>query len=156
METLWPSLHYPKWRDTYQTLHRWTQIIGKLRMSKSEYANHSWNSVLYVTPVGLTTSPIPDGGRSFSVEFDFSVHQLSFVTSNGQKLALALRSESVASFFERVNRALEYLQIEANFDEHPNELSDSILFSVDEVHATYIPAQVHNFWQTLVRADRLL
>lgn len=156
MRNHWPSLSYEDWKETYQTLHRWTQIVGKLRLCKTEWINHSWNSTLYVTPVGMTTSPFRDGDRSVSVDFDFSSQQLIFLTSEGDKVSFALQNESVASFFERFRGALKYLKIEADFEPHPNELEDATPFVKDTAHTTYIPSQARNFWQVLVGADQVL
>ncbi len=147
----WPALDYDLWKETYQTLHRWIQIIGKLRTCKSEWVNHSWNSTFYLTPYGLTTSAIADGARSFSVDFDFCAHQLIFQTSEGKRLVLPLKSESVASFYKKVMGALAYFEIAAAFDPHPNELPDAVAFFEDRIHQTYVPSQAYNFWQVMVR-----
>ncbi len=75
--TAWPELPTEAWRDTYATLHLWTQIVGKIRLTKSPWLNHSWHVTLYVTPRGLTTSPVPDGTRTFQIDFDFIDHRLA-------------------------------------------------------------------------------
>ena len=80
---VWPELPYEAWKDTYATLHMWTQIVGKIRLVQTPWLNHSWHVVLYVTPRGLTTSPIPYGERSFELDFDFLDHVLLVSTDDG-------------------------------------------------------------------------
>ncbi|HSO74559.1 MAG TPA: DUF5996 family protein, partial [Blastocatellia bacterium] len=79
----WPSLLLSEWKDTYATLHMWTQIVGKVRLTLSPPVNHSWHSALYVTSRGLTTSPIPFGSRTFEIDFDFLDHKLLIRSSEG-------------------------------------------------------------------------
>src|SRR4051794_17542099 len=112
MSALWPQLDYASWKDTYETLHRWTQIVGKIRLCKEPWANHSWFSTLYVTARGLATSAISDGDKNFSIEFDFIADRLVFQKSDGRTLDLALRSEDTATFYQRVMGALNELEIE--------------------------------------------
>jgi hypothetical protein len=149
----WPSLNYREWNETYQTLHRWTQIIGKMRLSKTEWTNHSWHSTLYATPVGLTTSPIADGSRSFSIDFDFFSHQLVIVTSEGERRSLPLKQESVADFFSRFKQALQALEIEVQIYPHPNETPDALAFFADTTHASYQSERVQEWWRVMVAAD---
>src|SRR5262245_51434473 len=94
----WPELPLAAWRDTYSTLHLWTQIVGKIRLTRSPWLNHSWHVTLYVTPRGLSTSPIPDGTRNFEIEFDFIDHVLRISTSDGADRQFVLEGHSVASF----------------------------------------------------------
>src|SRR3979411_1437052 len=98
----WPELPTETWRDTYETLHLWTQIIGKIRLVKTPWLNHSWHVALNVTPRGLTTSPIPDGARTFQIDFDFIDHVLRIATSDGALKQLPLMAQSVASFYAAV------------------------------------------------------
>ena len=90
----WPELPYREWGDTIATLHMWFQIVGKVRMELSPWVNHSWNSALYVTSRGLTTSPAPYGGRDIQIEFDFIHHKLSIASSDGNVRNLELRPQS--------------------------------------------------------------
>src|SRR5271156_5642974 len=92
----WPELPTDAWRDTYATLHLWTQIVGKIRLARSPWLNHSWHVALYVTPRGLTTSPIPDCDRTFQIDFDLIDHQLDITTSDGAQRRFALAGRSVA------------------------------------------------------------
>jgi hypothetical protein len=152
---LWPELSTAAWRDTYATLHLWTQIIGKIRLARSPWLNHSWHVTLYVTPRGLTTSPIPDGARTFQIDFDFIDHALRISASDGATRQLALSNQSVASFYAAVMSALAELGIDVTIDELPNELPDPIRFSRDTQHASYDPDAVRRFHQILVNADRV-
>lgn len=152
----WPALNYEDWKATYETLHMWTQIVGKLRLCKAPWMNHSWHAAFYVTPLGLTTSAIPLGARSLAVDFDFSAHELVFVTSEGEQLKLPLRSETVAAFYRRFNDVLRYLDVQTSFLPSPNEVPSPIPFSEDHSHKTYNPVHVHQLWQILVRADTVL
>jgi Family of unknown function (DUF5996) len=79
----WPELPLSAWKDTYATLHLWTQIVGKIRLAQTLWLNQSWHVVFYATPRRLTTSLIPYGDRSFQLDFDFIVLLVS--TSDGQK-----------------------------------------------------------------------
>jgi len=78
----WPALPLEAWRDTYATLHRWTQIVGKIRLAQSPWVNHSWHVTLYVTSRGLSTGPVPHGNRTFQIDFDFIDHVLSVRSSD--------------------------------------------------------------------------
>jgi hypothetical protein len=151
----WPELPTDGWRDTYATLHLWTQIVGKIRLARSPWLNHSWHVVLYVTARGLTTSPIPDGVRTFQIDFDFIDHALRISTSDGATRQLALSGRSVASFYAAVMAALAELGIHLAIDDMPNELPDPIRFSEDNQHASYDPDAVQRFHQILVNADRV-
>src|SRR6187431_3012858 len=101
-KTPWPELPTAAWRDSYATLHLWTQVVGKIRLTRSPWLNHSWHVTLYVTPRGLTTSPIPDGARTFQIDFDFIDHTLRISTSEGAERQFALAGKSVASFYVAV------------------------------------------------------
>jgi hypothetical protein len=151
----WPELPTATWRDTYATLHLWTQIIGKIRLTKAPWLNHSWHVALYVTPRGLTTSPVPDGTRTFQIDFDFIDHVLRISTSDGAKRQFALPGKSVASFFAATMVTLTELDISVTIDEMPNELPDPVRFSEDNVHASYDPETVKGFLQILVNCDRV-
>src|SRR5260221_14574705 len=95
----WPELPTAAWRESYETLHLFTQIVGKIRLARAPWLNHSWHVALYVTARGLTTSPIPDGVRSFQIDFDFIDHALLISSSDGAQRRLALSGQSVASFY---------------------------------------------------------
>jgi Family of unknown function (DUF5996) len=154
-EVAWPELPTAQWRETYATLQLWTQIVGKIRLVRSPWLNHSWHVALYVAARGLTTSPIPDGARTFQIDFDFIDHVLRISTSDGQQRQFALAGLSVASFYAAVMAALAELGIHVAIDEMPNELPEPIRFSLDHQHASYDPDAVRRFFQILVSADRV-
>ena len=108
----WPSLPLDQWQDTYETLHLWSQIIGKIRLSLMPWINHSWHAALYVSATGLTTSIIPYGTRAFEIDFDFVIHQLRITTSAGEQRFFTLESMSVADFYRKIIQALTELDIE--------------------------------------------
>jgi hypothetical protein len=153
---LWPELPTAQWRDTCETLHLFTQIVGKIRLKRSPWLNHSWHVTLYVTARGLSTSPIPDGARTFEIDFDFIEHCLRISTSDSAQRQFALAGQSVASFYQAVMAALGELGIDVAIDEMPNELPEPVKFSQDTRHASYDPEAVGRFFQILVSADRLL
>src|SRR5262249_5694974 len=99
---IWPSLPLAAWQDTYTTLHMWTQIVGKIRFVLSPPVNHWWHVTLYVTSRGLTTSPIPYGNRTFTIDFDFIAHHLLITTSDGVMQTMALAPRSVADFYHEL------------------------------------------------------
>jgi hypothetical protein len=151
----WPELPYAAWAETCTTLHLWTQIAGKVRMAKTPWVNHSWHVTLYVTCRGLTTSPIPDGGRQFQIDFDFVDHRLLVTTSDGASRTLPLAPMTVADFHQRLLALLADLDIRVRIHDLPNELPDPIPFSRDQIHASYDAEYAHRFWQVLVQADRV-
>src|SRR5437764_15297777 len=97
-----PQLNYENWKDTYATLHMWTQIVGKVRLVQTPWVNHSWHVPFYVTARGLTTSPIPYEGRTFEVDFDFIQHRLRIRCNDGSERTMELRPRSVADFYRDV------------------------------------------------------
>jgi len=151
----WPELPTASWRETCETLQLWTQIVGKIRLERTPWLNHSWHIALYVTARGLTTSPIPDGARSFQIDFDFIDHQLWISTSDGATRQFALAGKSVAAFYAAIMAELAGLGIHVKIDEMPNELPEPIRFSQDTKHASYDPDAVQRFFQILVSTDRV-
>jgi hypothetical protein len=151
----WPELPYAAWRDSCATLHLWTQIVGKIRLARTPWLNHSWHVTLYVTARGLTTSPIPDGARSFQIDFDFIDQVLRISTSDGRQRQLPLAAQSVAAFYAAVMAALADVGIHVKIHDRPNEIPDPIRFPDDHVHAAYDPDAGNRFWQVLRQADRV-
>lgn len=151
----WPELPTAAWRDTCETLHLWTQVIGKIRLVRAPWLNHSWHVALYVTARGLTTSPISGGNGTFQIDLDFIDHALRITTSDGAQRQFALAGHSVASFYAAVMAALAELGIDVTIDEMPNELPDPIRFSQDSQHASYDPDAAGRFFQILVNVDRV-
>jgi hypothetical protein len=151
----WPELPTTAWRETYETLQLWTQIVGKMRLAREPWLNHSWHVVLYVTARGLTTSPIPDGTRTFQIDFDFIDHALRISTSDDAQRQFSLAGHSVASFYAAIMAELALLGIHVAINEMPNELPEPIRFSQDHQHASYDPDAVRRFLQILVNAERV-
>jgi hypothetical protein len=143
------------WKDTYATLHMWTQIVGKVRLALTPLVNHWWNVPLYVTARGLTTSLIPYGERSFELRFDFLKHQLVLETSDGALRALPLTAKSVADFYQEFTRMLGAEDINVKIWHMPVEILNPIRFDQDRVHASYDPKSVENFWRILVSVDAI-
>jgi len=155
LQVPWPELPIAAWRETHETLHLWTQIVGKIRLARSPWLNHSWHVALYVTARGLTTSPIPDGPRTFQIDFDLIDHALRTSVSDGSRREFALAGQSVASFYRAVMATLAEFGIVIAVDEMPNELPEPIRFSQDTRHASYDPDAVRRFFQILTNADRV-
>ena len=151
----WPELGYDRWSETLETLHMWSQIVGKVRLECTPWTNHSWHVPLYVTPSGLTTSTIHHGAGQFDIEFDFSQHDLTVRTGDGQRRTLALRPRTVASFYEELTRYLNELGFPVRIYEVPSEVIDPIRFSEDTVHGAYDPAAAARFAQVLNQAVRV-
>ncbi len=152
---LWPSLPFEAWKDTCETLHMWTQIVGKVRMELSPFVNHWWHVPFYVTARGLTTSPIPYRGSTFDVDFDFIDHMLLIRTSEGASKVLPLIPCTVATFYREFMASLHTLGIEVTINTLPSEVQHPIRCDQDEVHASYDPVYVHRFWRILVQVDRV-
>jgi hypothetical protein len=153
--TAWPNLPLEEWRDTYATLHMWTQVIGKIRLAQAPLINHWWEVPIYVTCRGLTTSPIPFGTRTFQIDFDFIDHRLAIQTSDSASESFLLRPMSVAAFYATVMECMEALGFRVRIWTTPVEISNPIPFETDQQHASYVPDHAHRFWRILVQADRL-
>jgi hypothetical protein len=151
----WPDLPYERWKDTYATLHLWTQVVGKIRMAQSPWLNHSWHVPLYVTPRGLTTSSIPYGERAFDIAFDFVDHALVLRVSDGRERRLPLRPRTVAEFYAETMAMLDGLGLSVRIDRVPNEIADAIPFDEDTKHSAYDPEYAARFWRILLQADRV-
>jgi len=155
-ENSWPELPLEAWKDTYATLHMWTQIVGKIRLALAPHVNHWWQVPLYVNSCGLTSSAIPYAGRTFEVQFDFVEHQLVITVSDGQINSMPLRPESVAAFYAEFMAALRSLGIEVRIWPMPVEIPNPIRFDRDEQHASYDRLYVERFWRILVLVDGVL
>jgi hypothetical protein len=155
LSDIWPPLPFPEWQDTCATLHRWTQIVDKIRLALTPWLNHSWQSTFYVTVRGLTTSTIPYDGGSFAIDFDFIAHDLIIRTSAGAERRLPLRPIAVADFYAALMSALAEIGIGPRIHAIPNELPDALPFDQDRVHRSYDPDYARRFWRVLVQADRV-
>jgi hypothetical protein len=152
----WPDLPYSAWKDTSDTLHLWTQIVGKIRLAQTPWLNHSWHVPLYVTARGLTTSPIPYRHRAFQIDLDFIDHVLWIRTSEGHFRQLILKPTPVAEFYADLLVALNELDLAIRIDPMPNEIADCIPFDQDLTHAAYDAEYAHRFWRVLLAAHMVL
>ena len=155
-ERAWPALPLDAWKDTYATLHMWTQMVGKIRLQLTPKLNHWWNVPLYVNSRGLTTSPIPYGQRTFEIQFDFIEHNLVVTTSDGKVDHLQLRPVAVADFHGELMAHLASLGLPVRINTKPCEIPDPIPFERDTVHAAYDPEYANRFWRILVTVDNIL
>jgi uncharacterized protein DUF5996 len=151
----WPALPLDSWKETYATLHMWTQIVGKVRLALTPTVNHWWNVPLYVTSRGLTTSAIPYNGRIFEIQLDFIDHALILRTNDGQSKTLPLVPRSVADFYQEFMTMLRSADIQVKIWKMPVEIPNPIPFDQDRVHASYDPEYARRFWQVLVSVDRV-
>ena len=152
----WPTLPYHEWKATYETLHLWTQVVGKIRLVQTPWINHSWHAPLYVTARGLTTSPIPYATRAFQIDFDLIDHKLLIQASTGEVREMLLVPRSVADFYNELFAVLAELRFNIQIHTTPNEVVNAIPFEQDYGHAAYEPDHANRFWRALVQADRVL
>ena len=153
----WPDLPYSAWEPTKQTLHRYAQIVGKIRMALVPFRNHWWHVTLLPTARGLSTGPMPAGGRELEIAFDFLDHRLRVLTSDGQERILELgRPAACADFYRGLFAALHALGIEVEIHPEPFDLGDSPPFPTDTIHSSYDPDAVTRFWRMLVATERVL
>jgi hypothetical protein len=151
----WPDIPLHEWSESCETLHRWTQIIGKVRLALTPLVNHWWNTTLYVTSRGLTTSPIPYGGFTFEIIVDFMDHRLRMETSEGDLRIMNLVPMTVADFYDAFMKSLRGLGIDVHIWTMPSEIENAVPFDKDREHAQYDGATVQNFWRALVQSDRV-
>ena len=149
----WPPLPLDQWRDTYATLHMWTQIVGKVRLALCPYQNHCWQVPLYVSARGLTTSPIPYGAGVFEIEFDFLEHLLRIQTSSGSGKVIPLIPRSVADFYHLFRGEMAALGIAAKIWPMPVEIPNPVRFDQDFQHKSYDPLFAQRFWRVLLAVD---
>lgn len=151
----WPALPYDGWKDTYATLHMWTQVVGKIALATAPRLNHSWGAALHVTPRGLSTGVLAHDARTFTMEFDFIAHHLVVRTSDGAVRELALEPRSVAGFYRAVLALLDDLALSVRIWSLPAELPSPVRFELDEAHHTYDPEAANRCWRVLVHVDRV-
>jgi hypothetical protein len=152
----WPELEWEQWKDTADTLHMFTQIVGKTRLELTPVQNHWWNVPLYVTARGLWTSPMPaPGGFLLDVEFDFVAHEVVCRTSRGEVRRIGLRAMAVAEFFGEFTETIAALGVDVKIDPMPVEVPNPIRCDLDMVHCSYDPEAANRFWHVLTIADTL-
>jgi len=152
----WPALPLGEWRETCDTLHMWTQIVGKVRLALSPHVNHWWQVPLYVSARGLTTSAIPCAQGNFEMNFDFIEHKLEIVSAWTRAASVRLYARSVAEFYAEVMQSLESLGIPVKIWPMPQEVPDAIRFDRDTTHAQYDPEYANRFWRILSSIDAAL
>jgi hypothetical protein len=151
----WPELPLSEWEDTYNTLHMWAQIVGKIRLDLTPEVNHWWNAALYVNIRVLTTSPIPYRDNAFEMQFDFLNHRLEVRTASGEDRAIALKPKSVAAFYRELFTTLRTLGIEIQINTKPQEVPDPIPFDQDETHSSYDPEYANRLWRILLSTEQV-
>ena len=151
----WPSLDYDGWKDTLATLHLWTQIVGKVRLERTPWINHSWHVPLYVTARGFGTSPIPAGERVFEIDFDFVRHSLDITVSDGRQASVPLVARSVADFYGEVMGHLDALGVPTSIRTTPSEIPNGTPFELDRHHNAYDPDAAQRFWRVLASLHRV-
>ena len=151
----WPALAYEEWRETAQTLHLWLQIVGKIRLMRCPWVNHSWHVTLHATARGLGTPLMWHESGSFQIELDFIDHQLSIRADDGRSATLPLKPQTTATFYRKVMGELDKLGLSVQINTMPNELPDPIRFNEDEVHRSYDPEYANRYWRVLVQTARV-
>jgi Family of unknown function (DUF5996) len=152
----WPALPLDEWQDTYDTLHMWTQIVGKVRLGLAPRQNHWWNCALYVNTRGLATSPIPYRGQAFELNFNFIDHRLELRTSSDTKRAISLKPKTVAEFYRELFSTLREAGIVTQINPKPQEVPNPIPFDEDQTHRSYDPEYANRFWRILLGTDSAL
>jgi hypothetical protein len=155
-ERVWPRLRLSDWADTKDTLHMWTQIVGKVRMAHAPMVNHWWQVTLYLSARGLTTSTIPYRDGGFDIEFDFLDHHLHIRTSDDRRAGVALAAKPVSRFYAETMDALAGLGIPTRIHAAPNEVESAIPFAEDDQHHSYDPRAAQLFWRQLGQAHRVI
>ena len=145
----WPDLPYEAWKDTYATLHRWMQVVGKIRLRLAPWLNHSWQATLYPTACGLTTGRMPYADRALEIEFDFVSHELRLHTSTGDHRRIPLAPMTVARFYRAVMSELSGLGMPVTIHRRPNEVERPIPFDEDETNRSYDPEYANRGWRVL-------
>lgn len=151
-----PSLPYHEWRETRDTLHLWTQIVGKIRLALTPRINHWWNVPLYVSAHGLTTSAITIADRCFEIEFDFLQDVLRVRADDGRERVVELAPRTVADFYAATMAAVNDVGIACRIWTLPCELTNPIPFTHDTVHRSYDRDYVLRFWHCLSRIEAVL
>ncbi|MEZ5426288.1 MAG: DUF5996 family protein [Pyrinomonadaceae bacterium] len=154
-DEIYPALPLSEWQETNDTLHMWTQIVGKIRLVQTPPLNQWWNVPLYVTPRGLTTSAMPFENESFTIDFDFLKHHLIVQTSYNDGFRFDLEPMTVADFYRKLLSKLKANGIEVEIRAVPDEVADPIPFAEDTVHKSYDREHVSRFFRVLRSVDRV-
>lgn len=152
----WPAIPLAEWEDTLATLHRWSQVIGKVKLMRAPLVNHWWGVTFHLGARGWTTGPIPHRSRTFEVEMDFLDHHAVISSSDGRRESVALRPRSVADFHREVSGALEELDLSTPIRTLPCEIEEATPLDVDETHRSYDADAAQRFWRAALRAHHVL
>ena len=152
----WPELPLAAWRNTRDTLHLWTQVVGKIRLVLTPWLNHSWHVALYVTARGLTTSPMPCKSGSLEIEFDFVEHVVWLRMSNGDVRRVVMRPVSVAAFYAEMGMALSEFGLFFKINPMPCEIPGAVPFDEDNVHQSYDPEYARRFFRVLTSTHEVM
>lgn len=155
MSDFWPELPYPAWRETCDALHLYTQIVGKYRLARTPWVNHSWHATFYVCGRGLTTSLVPDSPGGIEIVFDLLDHVLWGTSTDGRKASFTLEAMNVADFHARFLEMLHALGGTPRFHSTPNEIPNPVPFVLDERPRPYDRDAVRRFFQALVSIHRV-
>jgi Family of unknown function (DUF5996) len=154
--SLWPDLPLEAWSETCDTLHLWTQIVGKVRIATTPLINHWWNSTFLVTARGLAASAMTYSGGTFNIVFDFAHHQLVIETSDCRTESFALKPMAVADFYAEFTKRLHRLGIDITIRTMPCEIEKATPFDQDRAHAQYDPEYAQRFWRALTQSARVM
>jgi len=152
---LFPSIPLGEWADTKNTLHRYAQIVGKIRLDQGPERNHWWNVPFHLTGRGITTRPM-GVDPVFAIDFDFVDHRLQVDTVGGDRVSFSLPGLSVAEFYQRLMAALSSLGIAVSIRPVPYDLADATPFADDTAHAAYDRFWVTRYWQVLSQVALVL
>ncbi len=155
-DTRWPDLSYTRWKPTYETLHMWLQVVGKIAVATAPPINHCWGSAMRVTSRGVSTGVLAHGDRTFSLAFDFIDHTLVITTNDGDTRTIPLEPRSVAVFYHQVMDTLRAMSLPVRIWSTPVEIPSPIPFEDDTQHASYDAREAHGFWQALLLSERVL
>jgi hypothetical protein len=151
----WPALPYDAWKDTYATLHMWSQVVGKVAVALAPPLNHSWGIAFHLTGRGFRTAVLPHGDRSFTISFDFIDHRIVIETSDGDRRVLPLAARSVAQFYAEMMSTLESMRLPVRIWSTPVEIPDPVPFERDHTHHSYDPEYANRFWRILVQVHQV-
>jgi hypothetical protein len=153
---IWPDIPYDAWRETCAGLHLYTQIIGKYRLARTPWVNHSWHATLYVNARGLTSSVVPDGPGGIELELDLIDHVVIGTATDGRVARFAIGPMSVADFHEQFLDLIRALGGTPELHGRPNEVADPVPFPQDKLRRPYDAEAVTRFFRALVQVDRVL
>ena len=152
----WPELPYDAWKATYETLHMWTQIVGKIRLACMPWLNHTWQVTLYPTASGLTTARMPYGDEAFEIDFDFVRHELRIHTSRDEQRSVALATMPVSAFYAALMDALQDLRMPVSIYRRPVEVESRVPFDEDSEHRTYDAEQANRCWRVVCSSAEVM